>query len=183
MVDGSASCGGGENPFLAVEVVNNREGVGCLTPLKVGGEVNCTLHPFQVQCNIDFSRNQLAEPLFCAGLCRNVDMLWRLVTSICSCINIHTVKHRSLSSHKFHYPVRTCPQYRLSMTWGIVADQPGQRYILIVSLLLLMILSNILLSVSDIPKAALMFAFCISHAGAATTLVFIVSYLFIYIFY
>ncbi len=63
----------------------------------------------------------------------------------------------------------------VTLTWGVLADRTGQRYILIVSLLLLMILSNILLSVWDIPRAALMFAYYISYAGSATTPVLIVS--------
>lgn len=63
----------------------------------------------------------------------------------------------------------------VTVTWGILADRTGQRYILIVSLLGLMMLSNIILSVWSVPKAALMFAFYISYAGSATTPVLIVS--------
>lgn len=63
----------------------------------------------------------------------------------------------------------------VTFTWGILADRTGQRYILIVSLCLLMMVSNIMLSVWDIPKAALMFAYYISYAASATTPVLIVS--------
>lgn len=64
----------------------------------------------------------------------------------------------------------------VTITWGILADRTGKRYILIVSLLLLMMVSNILLSVWDIPKSALLFAYYISYAGTATTPVLIVSF-------
>ena len=63
----------------------------------------------------------------------------------------------------------------VTLLWGILADRTGQRYILITSLLVLMMVSNILLSVWTIPKSALMFAYYISYAGSATTPVLIVS--------
>lgn len=61
----------------------------------------------------------------------------------------------------------------VTLIWGVIADRTGQRYLLIVSLLVLMMVSNIMLSVWDIPKAALMFAYYISYAGSATTPVLI----------
>ncbi|PIA93274.1 Pantothenate transporter FEN2 [Cercospora beticola] len=61
----------------------------------------------------------------------------------------------------------------VTLAWGMLADRTGKFYWLIVSLLGVMILSNILLSVWNIPKAALMFAYYISYAGSATTPVLI----------
>ncbi|KAF7556552.1 hypothetical protein G7Z17_g1348 [Cylindrodendrum hubeiense] len=61
----------------------------------------------------------------------------------------------------------------VTIFWGILADRTGKRLILINSLVLLMILSNILLSVWNIPKAGLMFAYYLSYAGSATTPVLI----------
>lgn len=63
----------------------------------------------------------------------------------------------------------------VTLLWGILADRTGQRLILINSLLVLMMVSNILLSIWNIPKSALMFAYYISYAGSATTPVLIVS--------
>lgn len=62
----------------------------------------------------------------------------------------------------------------VTLAWGMLADRTGKFYWLIISLLGIMILSNILLSVWNIPKAALMFAYYISYAGSATTPVLIV---------
>ncbi|KAF2164071.1 hypothetical protein M409DRAFT_37100 [Zasmidium cellare ATCC 36951] len=61
----------------------------------------------------------------------------------------------------------------VTLAWGMIADRTGQFYWLIISLQFWMILSNILLSVWNIPKAALMFAYYISYAGSAATPVFI----------
>jgi ACS family pantothenate transporter-like MFS transporter len=58
---------------------------------------------------------------------------------------------------------------------GMIADRTGQFYWLIISLTLVMILSNILLSVWTIPTSALLFAYYISYAGSAATPVLIVS--------
>lgn len=63
----------------------------------------------------------------------------------------------------------------VTVVWGIIADRTGQNYIMIVIVQVLMILSNILLSVWYIPKGALMFAFYLSYAGSAATPVLIVS--------
>jgi ACS family pantothenate transporter-like MFS transporter len=63
----------------------------------------------------------------------------------------------------------------VTLTWGILADRTGQRYILITVLLVLMMVSNIMLSIWNIPKGALMFAFYLSYAGSATSPVLIVS--------
>lgn len=63
----------------------------------------------------------------------------------------------------------------VTVLWGLLADKTGKRPHLIIALLLLMILSNILLSVWNIPKGALMFAYYLSYAGSATTPVLIVS--------
>ena len=69
----------------------------------------------------------------------------------------------------------------VTLTWGILADRTGKRFWLINSLLVLIIISNIMLSIWSIPKAALMFAFYLSYAGSATTPVLIVSpYLHLY---
>lgn len=62
-----------------------------------------------------------------------------------------------------------------TVTWGIIADRTGQNYLMVVIVQVLMILSNILLSVWYIPKGALMFAFYLSYAGSAATPVLIVS--------
>lgn len=62
----------------------------------------------------------------------------------------------------------------VTILWGILADRTGKRFYLINGLLVLMIVSNILLSVWNIPKSALLFAYYISYAGSATTPVLIV---------
>ncbi|RAO64700.1 uncharacterized protein BHQ10_000712 [Talaromyces amestolkiae] len=61
----------------------------------------------------------------------------------------------------------------VTLLWGILADRTGRYYWLIVGLVLAMMLSNILLSVWNIPKGALMFAYYLSYAGSATTPVLI----------
>ncbi|WKT41320.1 Major facilitator superfamily [Fusarium oxysporum f. sp. vasinfectum] len=61
----------------------------------------------------------------------------------------------------------------VTVAWGMIADRTKQYYWLIASLTLLMIVANILLSVWDIPKSALMFAYYISYAGSACTPVLI----------
>ncbi|KAB8292889.1 hypothetical protein EYC80_007255 [Monilinia laxa] len=61
----------------------------------------------------------------------------------------------------------------VTLIWGILADRTGQRYWLITGLLVLMMVSNIILSVWNVPKPALMFAYYISYAGSATTPVLI----------
>ncbi|KAF4434698.1 transporter [Fusarium acutatum] len=61
----------------------------------------------------------------------------------------------------------------ITVAWGMIADRTKQYYWLIASLALLMIVANILLSVWDIPKSALMFAYYISYAGSACTPVLI----------
>ena len=63
----------------------------------------------------------------------------------------------------------------ITLIWGMLADRTGKFFWLIISLQFLMILSNILLSVWNIPRAALMFAYYISYAGSAATPVLIVS--------
>lgn len=63
----------------------------------------------------------------------------------------------------------------VTLLWGILADRTGKRFLLINSLLVLMMVSNIMLSIWNIPKGALMFAFYLSYAGSATTPVLIVS--------
>jgi ACS family pantothenate transporter-like MFS transporter len=63
----------------------------------------------------------------------------------------------------------------VTLAWGMIADRTGQFYWLIISLTLVMILSNILLSVWTIPTSALLFAYYISYAGSAATPVLIVS--------
>ncbi|TVY83996.1 Pantothenate transporter liz1 [Lachnellula suecica] len=61
----------------------------------------------------------------------------------------------------------------VTLLWGILADRTEQRLLLITSLLVLMMVSNILLSIWTLPKPALMFAFYLSYAGSATTPVLI----------
>lgn len=62
----------------------------------------------------------------------------------------------------------------VAVLWGMIADKTRRYYQLILGLLFLMILSNILLTVWNIPKSALLFAYYISYAGSATTPVLIV---------
>ena len=62
----------------------------------------------------------------------------------------------------------------VTFTWGLLADRfPNQRVHLITGLCVLMMVSNILLSIWNIPKPALMFAFYLSYTGSATTPVLI----------
>lgn len=60
-----------------------------------------------------------------------------------------------------------------TVTWGIIADRTGQNYVMVMILQVLIILSNILLSVRYIPMGALMFAFHLSYTGSAATPVLI----------
>lgn len=62
----------------------------------------------------------------------------------------------------------------VTVSWGMIADRTGQRYWLIVGLMALMIVSNIILTVWNVPKSALLFAYYISYAGSAGTPVLIV---------
>lgn len=62
----------------------------------------------------------------------------------------------------------------ITILWGMLADRTHHYYWLIVSLCGVMMLSNILLSVWNIPHKALMAAYYISYAGSATTPVLIV---------
>lgn len=62
-----------------------------------------------------------------------------------------------------------------TVTWGIIADRTGQNYLMVVIVQVLMMLSNVLLSVWYIPRGALMFAYYLSYAGSAATPVLIVS--------
>ena len=62
-----------------------------------------------------------------------------------------------------------------TVTWGTMADRTGQNYLMVVIVQVLMILSNILLSVWYIPRGGLMFAYYLSYAGSAATPVLIVS--------
>ncbi|KAH8198393.1 hypothetical protein TruAng_007428 [Truncatella angustata] len=61
----------------------------------------------------------------------------------------------------------------VTIFWGMIADRFGHHYWLITSVQLLMMFSNVLLSIWTIPKAALMFAFYLSYAGSAATPVLI----------
>ena len=62
-----------------------------------------------------------------------------------------------------------------SFICGVMADVTGQNYWMIVAIQLLMILCNIILSVWDVPKSALMFSYYVSYAGSAATPILIVS--------
>jgi ACS family pantothenate transporter-like MFS transporter len=57
----------------------------------------------------------------------------------------------------------------VTVTCGIIADHTGQKYWMIVVIQLLMMFSNVLLSVWNIPKSALMFAYYLSYCGSAAT--------------
>jgi ACS family pantothenate transporter-like MFS transporter len=63
----------------------------------------------------------------------------------------------------------------VTLAWGMIADRTGQFYWLIISLTLVMLISNLLLSIWTIPTSALLFAYYISYAGSAATPVLIVS--------
>jgi ACS family pantothenate transporter-like MFS transporter len=56
-----------------------------------------------------------------------------------------------------------------TVTCGIIADHTGANYSMIVAIQLLMMFSNILLTVWHIPKSALMFAYYLSYCGSAAT--------------
>jgi ACS family pantothenate transporter-like MFS transporter len=57
----------------------------------------------------------------------------------------------------------------VTVTCGIIADHTRQKYWMIVVIQLLMMFSNVLLSVWDIPKSALMFSYYLSYCGSAAT--------------
>ncbi len=59
--------------------------------------------------------------------------------------------------------------------FGAIADASGRRLTTIIGIQLLVMLSNILLSVWYIPKGALLFAFYLSFVGAAAQPIVIVS--------
>lgn len=56
-----------------------------------------------------------------------------------------------------------------TVTTGIIADHTGWNYPMIVAIQFLMMFSNILLTVWNIPKSALMFAYYLSYCGSAAT--------------
>lgn len=58
--------------------------------------------------------------------------------------------------------------------FGIIADRTGQRLLMLVIIELLMIVSNVMLSVWHIDKAALLFAFYLSYVGGAAQPIIIV---------
>lgn len=62
-----------------------------------------------------------------------------------------------------------------AFAFGIYADRIGKRLYAIIAVELLLILSNILLSVWDIPKGALLFAFYLSYISGAAQPIIIVS--------
>lgn len=62
-----------------------------------------------------------------------------------------------------------------AFTFGIIADATGQRLPAIVTIQLLVMVANILLSVWYIPKGALLFANYLSYMGAAAQPIVIVS--------
>lgn len=64
-----------------------------------------------------------------------------------------------------------------SFFFGAIADATGYRLATLVVIQLLMILSNVLLSIWYIPKAALLFAFYLSFVGAAAQPIVIVSHI------
>lgn len=59
--------------------------------------------------------------------------------------------------------------------FGAIADATGYRLTTIIAIQLLVMLSNILLSIWYIPKSALLFAFYLSFVGAAAQPIVIVS--------
>jgi len=60
--------------------------------------------------------------------------------------------------------------------FGIIADRTGQRLSMIIIVQLLVLVSNILLSVWYISKGGLLFAFYLSFVGAAAQPIVIVSH-------
>lgn len=62
--------------------------------------------------------------------------------------------------------------------FGAIADATGYRLTTLIVIQLLVMVSNILLSVWNIPKAALLFAFYLSFVGAAAQPIVIVSRIF-----
>ena len=66
----------------------------------------------------------------------------------------------------------------VTFAFGVLADHfPSKRAHFIIGLCLFMMLSNIILSVWNVPKSALLFAYYISYTGSATTPILIVSIL------
>lgn len=63
----------------------------------------------------------------------------------------------------------------VTFTSGVIADHTGWNFWMIVVIQSVMIFANILLSVWNIPKSALMFSYYISYAGSAATPILIVS--------
>ncbi|KAG4031712.1 hypothetical protein MFRU_008g00750 [Monilinia fructicola] len=61
----------------------------------------------------------------------------------------------------------------VEMAYGIIADRVGKRFLLVNVLMAIMMVSNIMLSIWNIPKPALMAAYYLSYAGTATTPVLI----------
>ncbi|CAD6445448.1 1972e50c-1deb-4fde-92c7-5f8019fc6b56 [Sclerotinia trifoliorum] len=61
----------------------------------------------------------------------------------------------------------------VSFVYGIIADRTGRRFLLINVLMVIIMVSNIMLSVWNIPKPALMAAYYLSYAGTAATPVLI----------
>lgn len=59
--------------------------------------------------------------------------------------------------------------------FGIIADKTGQRLPTIITIEMLMMISNIMLSVWHIPKGALFFAFYTSYVGGSAQPIIIVS--------
>lgn len=62
-----------------------------------------------------------------------------------------------------------------ALAFGIAADQTGYNATLIVTVEILVILSNVILAVWDLPKGALLFAYYSSYAGMAAQPIVIVS--------
>jgi ACS family pantothenate transporter-like MFS transporter len=59
--------------------------------------------------------------------------------------------------------------------FGILADRTGKRLSMVLVVQILVLISNILLSVWNIPRGALLFAFYLSYVGAAAQPIVIVS--------
>src|ERR1700712_4484299 len=64
----------------------------------------------------------------------------------------------------------------VAFIFGIIADRTGKRLLLLVVIQVLVLVSNILLSIWNIPAGGLLFAFYLSYVGAAAQPIVIVSF-------
>lgn len=62
-----------------------------------------------------------------------------------------------------------------AFVFGILTDRTKKRLLISIFIQILMLISNIMLSIWNIPRAALFFAFYLSYAGAGSQAIVIVS--------